>query len=179
MTMLAQACEAKAKLIRSSWRSSSDAISSRISSGRRRSGGRALLWVLDRRVLSERAGKGQSWLKQPPLNRVQAYVTTPRPSLTPLVRLYAQHCDYFSRPTHHSASSGGFYLETTYHHPHESTNMRTVRSAIFLHRKLLASPMQPGLFGHSDSPLPENTLPRQERASATQSSLGRRHNPNT
>ena len=38
MTILAQACEAKAKLIRLSWRWSSDAISSRMSSGRRRSG---------------------------------------------------------------------------------------------------------------------------------------------
>ena len=39
MTILAQACEAKAKLIRLSWRWSSDAISSNMSSGRRRSGG--------------------------------------------------------------------------------------------------------------------------------------------
>ena len=39
MTILAQACEAKAKLIRLSWRWSSDAISSKMSSGRRRSGG--------------------------------------------------------------------------------------------------------------------------------------------
>ena len=39
VTMLAQACKAKVKLIRSSWRSSSDAISLRSSSGRRRSGG--------------------------------------------------------------------------------------------------------------------------------------------
>ena len=39
MTILAQACEAKAKLIRLSWRWSSDAISSRMSSGRRRSEG--------------------------------------------------------------------------------------------------------------------------------------------
>ena len=38
-TILAQACEAKAKLIRLSWRWSSDAISLRMSSGRRRSGG--------------------------------------------------------------------------------------------------------------------------------------------
>ena len=38
-TILAQACEAKAKLIRLSWRWRSDAISSRMSSGRRRSGG--------------------------------------------------------------------------------------------------------------------------------------------
>ena len=38
MTILAQACEAKAKLIRLSWRWSSDAISSRTSSRRLKSG---------------------------------------------------------------------------------------------------------------------------------------------
>ena len=137
MTMLAQAWEAKAKLMRSSWRSTSDTISSRMSSGRRRSGARTLLWMINCLVLSEEAGKGQPEKRNGPQSK-QAYVLTLW-ALQPfgLLRLCAQHCDYFSRSPQHSASGrtiiyslhlhGYFYLESTYHLPHESTNTHTVR----------------------------------------------------
>ena len=70
--MLAQACEAAAKLIWSLWRSSSDTISSRMSSGRRRSGARTLLWMINCLVLSEEAGKGQPEKRNDPQSK-QAY----------------------------------------------------------------------------------------------------------
>ena len=135
MTMLAQACEATAKLIRSLWRSSSDTISSRMSSGRRRSRARTLLWMINCLVLSEEANQKNAMARNPDKHMYVLTLWALQPFA--LLRLCAQHCDYFSRPAQPSASGraiiysfhwhGYFYLESTYHLPHKSTNTRAVR----------------------------------------------------
>ena len=184
MTIWAQACEAKAKLIRSSWRSSSDAMPSKISSGRRRSGGRAL--VVNCLVLSEKAGKGQPEKRNGPQSElacvltlcnlllfsacVRNIATTSVDQLTTGVsgrkiiysysKIRTEICD----------------VNSTYH---ESTNTRAVRpfssTENFHHATRPPVSLATQILHCPKIPSPDK---RNYHASASQSTLDRQHNPN-
>ena len=83
MTILVQACEAKAKFIRLSWRWSSDPISSRMSSGRWRSGGsesalpQSKLWNgVQEEVDDKHYIRRQWWASRQSLQQAQLLQTT-------------------------------------------------------------------------------------------------------